>query len=102
MDSIEITNEHYRHALSVTNPSALRENVVEVPNVSWDDIGGLEVQWGYIYHIFIYAFVCIYIYNICINKHTNMSVVEAPNVSWDDIEGLEVQWGYIYDNSYMI
>jgi len=42
LDSIEITNDHYRHALSVTNPSALRENVVEVPNVSWDDIGGLE------------------------------------------------------------
>ena len=42
LDSIEITSEHYRHALAVTNPSALRENVVEVPNVSWDDIGGLE------------------------------------------------------------
>lgn len=25
-----------------SNPSALRETVVEVPNVSWDDIGGLE------------------------------------------------------------
>ena len=42
LDQIEITSEHFRHALSVTNPSALRENVVEVPNVSWDDIGGLE------------------------------------------------------------
>ena len=26
----------------VSNPSALRETVVEVPNVTWDDIGGLE------------------------------------------------------------
>ena len=42
LDSIEITNEDYRHALTVTNPSALRENVVEVPNVTWDDVGGLE------------------------------------------------------------
>ena len=25
-----------------SNPSALRETVVEVPNVSWDDVGGLE------------------------------------------------------------
>ena len=25
-----------------TNPSALREMVVEVPNVTWNDIGGLE------------------------------------------------------------
>mmetsp|Transcript_12626 Transcript_12626/g.18965 ORF Transcript_12626/g.18965 Transcript_12626/m.18965 type:complete len:959 (+) Transcript_12626:31-2907(+) len=42
LNSIEITSEHFRHALSITNPSALRENVVEVPNVSWEDVGGLE------------------------------------------------------------
>jgi transitional endoplasmic reticulum ATPase len=42
LDSIEITLDHFRHALHVTNPSALRENVVEVPNVTWEDIGGLE------------------------------------------------------------
>ena len=29
-------------ALSKSNPSALRETAVEVPTVSWDDIGGLE------------------------------------------------------------
>ena len=29
-------------AMGQTNPSALREMVVEVPNVSWNDIGGLE------------------------------------------------------------
>lgn len=42
LNAIEITHEHFQHALSVTNPSALRENVVEVPNVSWEDVGGLE------------------------------------------------------------
>jgi transitional endoplasmic reticulum ATPase len=42
LDQIEITDEDFSHALGVTNPSALRENVVEVPNVSWKDIGGLE------------------------------------------------------------
>jgi transitional endoplasmic reticulum ATPase len=42
LDSVQITQEHFRHALGVTNPSALRENVVEVPNVSWEDVGGLE------------------------------------------------------------
>lgn len=26
----------------MSNPSALRETVVEVPNVTWADIGGLE------------------------------------------------------------
>lgn len=35
--------ENFRFALGVSNPSALREvAVVEVPNVRWDDIGGLE------------------------------------------------------------
>lgn len=42
LDQLEITNDHFRHALGTTNPSALRENVVEVPNTSWKDIGGLE------------------------------------------------------------
>ena len=42
LNSIEITGENFKHALSITNPSALRENVVEVPNVSWEDVGGLE------------------------------------------------------------
>jgi transitional endoplasmic reticulum ATPase len=42
LDEIEVTQEHLLHALSVTNPSALRENIVEVPDVSWDDVGGLE------------------------------------------------------------
>ena len=29
-------------AMNQTNPSALRETVVEVPTVTWNDIGGLE------------------------------------------------------------
>ncbi|KAK7411095.1 hypothetical protein VNO78_02485 [Psophocarpus tetragonolobus] len=42
LNSMAVTNEHFQTALSSSNPSALRETVVEVPNVSWDDIGGLE------------------------------------------------------------
>ena len=42
LDSMSVTNEHFSHALGQTNPSSLRETVVEVPNVSWEDIGGLE------------------------------------------------------------
>jgi transitional endoplasmic reticulum ATPase len=30
------------HALSVCDPSTLRDNKIEVPNVKWEDIGGLE------------------------------------------------------------
>jgi len=28
--------------MGATNPSALRETIVEVPNITWDDIGGLQ------------------------------------------------------------
>ncbi len=41
LESMAVTNEHFRHALGTTNPSSLRETVVEVPNVKWEDIGGL-------------------------------------------------------------
>lgn len=32
----------FQFAMNQTNPSALRETVVEVPSVTWEDIGGLE------------------------------------------------------------
>jgi transitional endoplasmic reticulum ATPase len=42
LNSMSVTNEHFQTALGISNPSALRETVVEVPNVSWADVGGLE------------------------------------------------------------
>lgn len=42
LNSLAVTNENFRWALGASNPSALRECVVEVPNITWDDIGGLE------------------------------------------------------------
>jgi transitional endoplasmic reticulum ATPase len=42
LESLAVTQEHFKHAQGNTNPSSLRETVVEVPNVTWDDIGGLE------------------------------------------------------------
>ncbi|KAJ4840279.1 AAA ATPase cdc48 [Turnera subulata] len=42
LSSLAVTNEHFKKALGSSNPSALRETVVEVPNIRWDDIGGLE------------------------------------------------------------
>ncbi len=32
----------YRYAMGKSTPSAIRETVVEVPTVTWQDIGGLE------------------------------------------------------------
>ncbi|GLT65041.1 hypothetical protein SLA2020_374940, partial [Shorea laevis] len=42
LNSMAVTNEHFQTALATSNPSALRETMVEVPNVTWEDIGGLE------------------------------------------------------------
>jgi transitional endoplasmic reticulum ATPase len=42
LDAMAVSNEHFRFAMGATNPSSLRETVVEIPDVSWDDIGGLE------------------------------------------------------------
>jgi len=42
LDSMAVTNDHFRTALNLSNPTALRETVVEIPNVTWADIGGLE------------------------------------------------------------
>mmetsp|Transcript_15713 Transcript_15713/g.30352 ORF Transcript_15713/g.30352 Transcript_15713/m.30352 type:complete len:799 (-) Transcript_15713:215-2611(-) len=42
LESMAVTQEHFKVALAQSNPSSLRETVIEIPNVSWDDIGGLE------------------------------------------------------------
>lgn len=42
LDSLAVTQENFRFALNQSNPSALRETVVEVPTTTWEDIGGLE------------------------------------------------------------
>ena len=42
LDSLSVSMEHFSYALGQANPSSLRETVVEVPTVTWDDIGGLE------------------------------------------------------------
>jgi len=42
LDSMSVVQDHFRFALTTQSPSSLCELVVEVPNVSWDDIGGLE------------------------------------------------------------
>merc|ERR1712051_509462 len=42
LDSMAVSQEHFRTALSTSNPSAIRETVVEVPNITWNDIGGLQ------------------------------------------------------------
>ncbi|CAH1400574.1 unnamed protein product [Nezara viridula] len=42
LNSLAVTMNDFRYAMGKSSPSALRETVVEVPNVNWDDIGGLD------------------------------------------------------------
>ena len=42
LNSVAVTMENFIYAMGTSTPSALRETVVEVPNVKWADIGGLK------------------------------------------------------------
>ena len=42
LQNIQITSEDFRDALKEVRPSVLREVQVQIPNVSWDDVGGLD------------------------------------------------------------
>ncbi len=54
LDALHVTEDDFKHALTRVTPSAFREVFVEVPAVSWEDVGGLAdtkdrlretVQW---------------------------------------------------------
>uniref|UniRef100_A0A4W6DJM5 Transitional endoplasmic reticulum ATPase n=1 Tax=Lates calcarifer TaxID=8187 RepID=A0A4W6DJM5_LATCA len=42
LNSLAVTMDDFQWALSQSNPSALRETIAEVPQVNWEDIGGLD------------------------------------------------------------
>jgi transitional endoplasmic reticulum ATPase len=42
LESLEVTREDFDQATKDVQPSALREIVVEVPDVAWEDVGGLS------------------------------------------------------------
>ncbi len=42
LNKIKVTKQDFKEAMKLVGPSAMREIMVEVPNVRWKDIGGLE------------------------------------------------------------
>ncbi|RMF55814.1 AAA family ATPase [Candidatus Woesearchaeota archaeon] len=42
LEKLNITQKDFMDALKVVRPSALREVLIEVPNVKWEDVGGLD------------------------------------------------------------
>src|SRR3989338_7077266 len=46
LDKMIIRTDDFEYALKLVRPSAMREVLVEVPSVGWNDIGGLEKTKG--------------------------------------------------------
>ena len=42
LDTLCVTREDFQEALKRVQPSAMREVMVQAPNVGWDDVGGLD------------------------------------------------------------
>jgi len=42
LEKLIVKQEDFMNALRTVRPSAMREVLVETPNISWDDVGGLE------------------------------------------------------------
>jgi transitional endoplasmic reticulum ATPase len=42
LETLQVTREDFLNALKRVQPSALREIMIQVPNVTWDDIGGVD------------------------------------------------------------
>jgi len=42
LEQMRVTREDFYEALKMVEPSALREVLIDVPNVRWDDVGGLD------------------------------------------------------------
>ena len=42
LKELVISQKDFEEALKVVRPSAMREVLVETPNIKWEDVGGLE------------------------------------------------------------
>ena len=42
LESLQVSRQDFLNAMKRVQPSALREIMIQVPNVTWDDIGGVE------------------------------------------------------------
>ncbi len=42
LEKLQVTDKDFKNALRIVRPSAMREVLIETPNIKWKDIGGLE------------------------------------------------------------
>jgi transitional endoplasmic reticulum ATPase len=48
LEKIQVTNEDFNEAQLLVEPSAMREVLVEIPKVNWEDVGGLKEAKQYL------------------------------------------------------
>ncbi|MHA1719074.1 MAG: CDC48 family AAA ATPase [Promethearchaeota archaeon] len=58
LDNLIITDDDFQNALRMVEPSAMREVLIEIPNIAWEDVGGLNevkqelkesIEWPLLY-----------------------------------------------------
>jgi len=42
LEQLQVTMKDFKNALRIVRPSAMREVLVETPNINWEDVGGLD------------------------------------------------------------
>jgi len=43
LDAMSVQQYHFDEAMKLVSPSSIRETTVQIPDVKWEDIGGLEL-----------------------------------------------------------
>ena len=78
LNSMAVSNDHFKTALTTSNPSALRETVSFSP--------GSVCCLDFVHCVLLFCTCSVGL--TCYLSFENQ-VVEVPNVSWEDIGGLE-------------
>ncbi|SCN27258.1 cell division cycle ATPase, putative [Plasmodium berghei] len=63
LNKLTIKAKHFQHALNICNPSSLRERQVQIPTVTWDDIGGMQYVKEQLKETILYPLEYKHLYN---------------------------------------
>ncbi|CRG98440.1 AAA family ATPase, CDC48 subfamily, putative [Plasmodium relictum] len=63
LNKLTIKAKHFQHALNICNPSSLRERQVQIPTVTWKDIGGMNEVKEQLKETILYPLEYKHLYN---------------------------------------
>ncbi|ETW37597.1 hypothetical protein PFUGPA_06015 [Plasmodium falciparum Palo Alto/Uganda] len=63
LNKLTIKAKHFQHALNICNPSSLRERQVQIPTVTWNDIGGMNEVKEQLKETILYPLEYKHLYN---------------------------------------